>query len=557
MKDSMFNHPALSLLFALSDKSAELDPLFNYLRSMPHISMAVNDSLPSDLSSYHVIVTDQAGSGAAASALSEFVRRGGGWLYLAHGKELSLPAIFGARLTEVEPAAELRIIFSDAGHPLARRMPDSFYCIGPHQSILPETDSIQVLMQADWHYRRTPVLIAGQADKGMVSCTSLRAYDDPNFRQILYRLLMFLSGGAGNPPFAGKSMGVGILGYPQSVGQLHGLGVSTTEGLHLTAACDLNSDRLRQAQIDFPDLKTYASADDLLRDPDVDVVIVATAPNTHAALALQMMSAGKHVVCEKPLALSRKETDAMLELSLNKGLHLSCHQNRRFDVDYRAIKGAVTEGIIGDLFYLETFVGGFSHPCGYWHSHEPVSGGAAYDWGGHYLDWIVGLIPERIKSVTGTAHKRVWHDVTNSDQERINVIFAGGQEAEFIHSDIAAVRKPKWYLLGTGGAIVSSWQDVTQFDIDPVLYFREQKIPATEMTPDLVAYRRHHSGDIVRQTLAMPRREHYLFHRNLADHLLTGEPLAAPLVDSIKVVAILEAAKQSALKGCSVEVADV
>ena len=553
----MLNHPALSLLFALSDKCSKLDPLFDYLRSMPHISMAVNDSLPSDLSGYDVIVTDQAGSSAAAAAtLSEFVRRGGGWLYLAHGKELSLPAIFGARLTGVEPAAELRIIFSDAGHPLARRMPDSFYCIGPYQSILPESDSTQVLLQADWHYRRKPVLIARQADKGMLSCTSLRAYSDPCFRQILYRLLILLSGGTVTPALGIKSIGVGILGYAQSVGQLHGLGVSNTDGLHLSAACDLNSDRLRQALIDFPNLKTYASADDLARDPDVDMVIVATAPNTHAALALQMMSVGKHVVCEKPLALSRNDTDALLEMSLKQGVHLSCHQNRRFDVDYRAIKQAVSEGIIGDLFYMETFVGGFSHPCGYWHSHEPVSGGAAYDWGGHYLDWIVGLIPERVKSVTGTAHKRVWHDVTNSDQERITVIFDSGKEAEFIHSDIAAVRKPKWYLLGTRGAIVSSWQDVTQFEIDPVFYFREQKIPATEMTPDLVAYRRHHSGDIVRQTLPMPRREHFLFYRNLADHLLTGEPLAAPLVDSIKVVAILEAAKQSALKGCSVEVAD-
>jgi predicted dehydrogenase len=413
-----------------------------------------------------------------------------------------------------------------------------------------------VLLQADWHYRRKPVLIAGQAAKGMVSCTSLRAYSDPCFRQILYRLLILLSGGTVTPALGIKSIGVGILGYAQSVGQLHGLGVSNTDGLQLSAACDLNSDRLRQALIDFPDLKTYAAADDLARDPDVDMVIVATAPNTHAALALQMMSVGKHVVCEKPLALSRKDTDALLEMSLKQGVHLSCHQNRRFDVDYRAIKQAVSEGIIGDLFYMETFVGGFSHPCGYWHSHEPVSGGASYDWGGHYLDWIVGLIPERVKSVTGTAHKRVWHDVTNSDQERITVIFDSGKEAEFIHSDIAAVRKPKWYLLGTRGAIVSSWQDVTQFEIDPVLYFREQKIPATEMTPDLVAYRRHHSGDIVRQTLPMPRREHFLFYRNLADHLLTGEPLAAPLVDSIKVVAILEAAKQSALKGCSVEVAD-
>ena len=193
----MLKHPALSVFFALSETRAEFDQLFHFLRSMPHINMAVNRSLPSDLSAYHVIVTDRAGSGtAAASTLSEFVRHGGGWLYLAQGNELSLPPIFGARLTGVEAAAELRIVFSDAGHPLARRMPDSFYCNGPYQSLLPETDSTRVLMHADWHYRRAPVLIAGQADKGMVSCTSLRAYDHPCFRQILYRLLMFLSGGA-------------------------------------------------------------------------------------------------------------------------------------------------------------------------------------------------------------------------------------------------------------------------------------------------------------------------------------------------------------------------
>ena len=109
------------------------------------------------------------------------------------------------------------------------------------------------------------------------------------------------------------------------------------------------------------------------------------------------------------------------------------------------IKQALIEGSIGDLFYMETFVGGFNHPCGYWHSHDEISGGLAYDWGGHYLDWIVGLIPERIKTVICTRHKRVWHDVTNADQERIQIRFAGGQEAEFIHSDIAALRKPKWY----------------------------------------------------------------------------------------------------------------
>jgi predicted dehydrogenase len=233
---------------------------------------------------------------------------------------------------------------------------------------------------------------------------------------------------------------------------------------------------------------------------------------------------------------------------------LSCHQNRRWDVDYLAIKQALAEGAIGDLFYMETFVGGFNHPCGYWHSHDEISGGLAYDWGGHYLDWIVGLIPEPIKTVICTRHKRVWHDVTNADQERIQIRFAGGQEAEFIHSDIAAVRKPKWYLLGTGGALIGYWKDVVEYEVDPVVYFEQHNIPATEMTPDLTLQRRHPSGQIVAQKLAVPERKHYLFHQNIADHLLTGEPIVAPLEHSVRVVAILEAAARSAASGGTMEV---
>ena len=164
------------------------------------------------------------------------------------------------------------------------------------------------------------------------------------------------------------------------------------------------------------------------------------------------------------------------------------------------------------------------------------------------------MVPDPVKTVVGTRHKRVWHDITNADQERIHVRFSGGQEAEFMHSDVAAFRKPKWYLLGTEGAIVGHWQDVCAFEIDPILYFHRRDIPATEMPPDLTLYRRHHTGQIVSQKMAMPIREHYPFHRNLADHLLTGEPIAAPVEDSVKVVAILEAAARSMSKGGTVEV---
>jgi len=300
-------------------------------------------------------------------------------------------------------------------------------------------------------------------------------------------------------------------------------------------------------------VKLYEDAGQLGDDPEIDLVIISTPPNNHAALSVLNMERGKHVICEKPLALSIKQTDMMVAAAEQHHVHLSCHQNRRWDVDYMAIKQALEEGLLGDLFYMETFVGGYKHPCGYWHSHDSISGGTAFDWGGHYLDWIVSLIPESVKAVSGTKHKRVWQDITNADQERIHILFESGKEASFIHSDIAAVRKPKWYLLGTEGALVSEWRDVTEYEIDPVLYYHPHDIPATEMTPDLTLHRRHPSGEIVAQKIAIPKREDYSFHRNLADHLLLGEPLSAPLEDSMKVVAILEAAKISSNNGCSPE----
>jgi predicted dehydrogenase len=185
-----------------------------------------------------------------------------------------------------------------------------------------------------------------------------------------------------------------------------------------------------------------------------------------------------------------------------------------------------------------------------------VSGGTSYDWGAHYLDWIVSLVQRPVTAVIGTRHKRVWRDVTNADQERIQIRFEGGIEAEFMHSDIAAARKPKWYLLGTRGAITGHWQDVQTHTIDANHYYQRHEIPATEMTPELAIFHRRAEGEVIRITPAVGEREPYSFHRNLADHLLLGEPITAPLADSVKVVAILEAAARSMRHGGTLEVLD-
>jgi predicted dehydrogenase len=547
----MLSHPPLSILAICEEDSSELDSFFEYLQSIPHVLLAVNSAIPADLSPFDVVITAQTGEYHQNDQhLEQYVNAGGGWLGLVRRSIRPLPDIFGVQPDEIGPAAELRVLFDDPDHPLSQRLPDAIYLDGVYQPLKTAADNSEMILYADWHYTHRPMLVARPAGEGKVACTTLQAYHHPVFQQILYRLSCYLAGVYDDS----QTLGVGLLGYAPSVGQIHGLGVEATRGLELRAACDLSSQRLDQARQDFTQLKTYAAVDAFAADPDIDLVIIATPPNTHAELAIQMMAAGKHVVCEKPLAISKRETDAMIEMAEKQGVHLSCHQNRRWDVDYLAIRQALREGLIGELYYMETFVGGFHHPCGYWHSHDKISGGLTYDWGAHYLDWIVSLMPARAQSVTCIRHKRVWHDVTNADQERIQIRFAGGQEAEFMHSDIAAVRKPKWYLLGTQGAISGHWKDVVEYVPDPVTYFEQHDIPATEMPPELTLHRRHSSGQIITQRLAVPERRHYLFHQNIADHLLSGEPIAAPPTHSVQVVAILEAAARSAAKGGTLEV---
>lgn len=549
----MIQHPKFSILFAGTMSETNIEPLLQFLKKMPHLDITVQDSLQTNLLEYDVLITAyQSTDSVYLEDILSLAASGRGWLNLIPLSEKTIPSDFGVQPLASDPDCELRVMFKNASHPMSRRLPEAIYFRSIHRPLQITADGVESLLYTDWHYQHSLVLSERQVGKGRLACTTLSAFSHTVLQQIFYRLLQRLAGLVDEP----QDQRIGILGYAPSVGELHGQGALQTPGLSLGAFCDLNSDRLEQAKKDFKGIATYTSSKEMGNDPNIDLVVIATAPNSHAKLALDMITAGKHVVCEKPLCLSKAEADTIQQSALQAQVHLSCHQNRRFDVDYLAIKHAIDQGLIGDPFYLETFVGGFSHPCGYWHSHAPVSGGTAYDWGAHYIDWIVSLFPFKIDAVVGTRHKRVWADVSNADQERIQVRFSGGQEAEFIHSDIAALRKPKWYLLGTRGAIVGKWQDILTYDADPLLYYIPHEIPATEMPSQLTLNLRQENGEMVRQLPKLPERSHFAFHRNLADHILLGEPLAAPLSDSIKVVSVLEAASRSMDRGGTVEVID-
>jgi predicted dehydrogenase len=294
-----------------------------------------------------------------------------------------------------------------------------------------------------------------------------------------------------------------------------------------------------------PDVRTTTDAAALVEDPDVDVVVVSTPPDSHAGWALRALQAGKHVVVEKPFAIRTDEADAVLAQAEASGLLAVVYQNRRWDADHLAVREAVRAGRIGEVFHLETFVGGFGHPCNLWHSDADSSGGAFYDWGAHVLDQVLDLVPTAVDSVSATTHKRRWFDVTNADHSRVLLRFVDGTEAEFVHSDLAAALKPRWYVLGTDGAIVGSWRTEKVVARNDVGTLAEDVLAPADSPPVLDLYAA--DGSVTR--LATPAPPPHPFHRELADALLLGLPMTVTGATSRRVLAVMEAASESAATG--------
>ena len=150
-----------------------------------------------------------------------------------------------------------------------------------------------------------------------------------------------------------KILNVGVISC-SGMAQSHMLAVQAHEQARLVAICDVDEEKLREAGEKLGVDARYTDYRDLLRHPGLDAVIIVTPDQLHREMVEAALAANKHVLCEKPLALTREDLCAIVEAGKRSDRKLMVGQICRFTPGFVAAKKLVDEGRIGELYFVES-----------------------------------------------------------------------------------------------------------------------------------------------------------------------------------------------------------
>lgn len=224
-------------------------------------------------------------------------------------------------------------------------------------------------------------------------------------------------------------------------------------------------------------IHVYGSLEDLLADPEVELVLAATPNDVHKEIAIKAMEAGKHVISEKPVTLSSRDLQEMIDVSEKTGMFFTVHQNRRWDGDFLTVKKVIESGRLGEVYRVESRVHGSRGIPGDWRQEKEHGGGMVLDWGVHLLDQVMLFFPDvKLNTVYATLTHVTNHLV--DDGFTADLGFANGVHILVEVGTSNFINLPRWYVLGSNGsAVITNWgQDMqivravgkTEEDVVPV-----------------------------------------------------------------------------------------
>jgi predicted dehydrogenase len=311
-------------------------------------------------------------------------------------------------------------------------------------------------------------------------------------------------------------VGLGRAGWGIHVHQLRGRSDS-----RIVAVADPVEARRDEAQAEFG-CKVYPSLARLLKQDDVDVVVIATPSSEHSRDAKRALKAHKHVIVEKPMATSLAEADSMIRTADEAGRILFIHQNYRFYPEFLHLREIVDSGRIGRLFHVRNYISAFARRND-WQTLARNGGGQLNNTAVHFLDQILQLLPGKVNQVMGDLQQIASAgDVEDHVKAFIRTDAGATADLEISMAQNIAMPLPKWVLCGTHGTVTNNGEKSTVRWFDPAL------APALEVLDGPAADRRYGNDDKLpwqEQVIDVPPRPHGAFYDHVADVLLRGAPL--------------------------------
>lgn len=249
----------------------------------------------------------------------------------------------------------------------------------------------------------------------------------------------------GRPPIR-----VGIAGLGRSGWNIHAKTLRALPGIfRVTAAMDPDVDRRAQARRELG-CRVCTAFDDLV-DDDVDVIVVASPSSLHAEHTLTAAHRGKHIVVEKPFAMTVDEADRMIEVADAAGVVLAPFQNRRYEAHYRKVLDLVRGGDLGEVLQIRMCWHRFTRRWD-WQALRRNGGGALFNNGTHLLDQAMEFFGDTEPEIFVDVRRGL--SIGDADEHMKLILRAEGRPTlDVEYTNACAFEHDRWHIMGTAGGL--------------------------------------------------------------------------------------------------------
>jgi len=258
---------------------------------------------------------------------------------------------------------------------------------------------------------------------------------------------------------------VGIVGLGRAGWGIHSKELlARPETFRIVAGCDTLEAR-RERLAEAVDCATYASIEELVADPVVEVVSIATRSCDHLAHATIALEAGKVVFLEKPITVSYDEAVALRESALGAPGRLFVRHNRRFEAGFRHTMEIIASGILGEVFEVKLRRGGYQRRDD-WQTIKAFGGGQLLNWGPHVIDHALQFLGAPVASQ--------WSDLrcvaaAGDAEDQVKIVLRGvnGRVVDLEICGGAAMPEPEYLIWGDRGGLSCSGDTIEVRYLDP------------------------------------------------------------------------------------------